>query len=51
MEKWKQQLKEWSKQNQPARPKKKKQEKVNWADMMGMNRPTYRRHKGAYRQK
>lgn len=32
-------------------PKKKKEEKVNWHEIMGSNRPTYKRVKGAVRQK
>jgi hypothetical protein len=33
------------------KPKKKKEEKVNWIDIMGMNRPTYKRVGGAVRRK
>ena len=29
----------------------KKEEKVNWVEIMGMNRDTYKRHKGAVRRK
>lgn len=41
------------KKQQEKSPKKKerKPEKVNWAEIMGMNRPTYKRHNGAFRQK
>jgi hypothetical protein len=49
----KDQLMEWKRKNQlkPKR-KKKKQEKVNWAEIMGMNRPRYFRGRGgAFRQK
>ncbi|PLT32874.1 hypothetical protein [Bacillus sp. V5-8f] len=31
--------------------KKKKEEKVNWVDIMGMNRDTYKRVGGALRRK
>jgi hypothetical protein len=49
----KEQLMEWKRKNQP-KPKsnKKKQERVNWAEIMGMNRPRYKRAKGgAFRQR
>ncbi|TLS37751.1 hypothetical protein [Pseudalkalibacillus caeni] len=36
---------------QSKKPKKKKEEKIDWADLMGMRRPTYRRNRGAMRQK
>jgi hypothetical protein len=32
-------------------PKKKKQEKVNWKEIMGMNRDRYTRRNGAVRRK
>ncbi|WP_284037450.1 hypothetical protein [Neobacillus sp. 114] len=32
-------------------PKKRKQEKVNWKEIMGMNRDTYTRKNGAIRRK
>lgn len=32
-------------------PKKKKQEKVNWKELMGMNRDRYTRKNGAVRRK
>ncbi|MCM3763458.1 hypothetical protein [Neobacillus niacini] len=32
-------------------PKKKKQEKVNWPEIMGMNRDIYTRKNGAVRRK
>jgi hypothetical protein len=43
----KEQLMEWKRKNQPKpKSKKKKQERVNWAEIMGMNRPRYKRAKG-----
>jgi hypothetical protein len=32
-------------------PRKKKEEKVNWKEIMGMNRDTYTRRNGAVRRK
>lgn len=43
-------MKEQKKQPEKS-PQKKKEEKIDWKDMMGMNRPTYKRNKGALRQK
>lgn len=34
-----------------AKSKPKKEEKVDWADIMGVNRDTYKRNRGAIRRK
>jgi hypothetical protein len=39
------------KQQEQSPKKQKKEEKIDWKEMMGMSRPTYKRHKGAMRQK
>lgn len=39
------------KQQQVKSPKQKKQEKVNWKEIMGINRDTYTRKNGAARRK
>lgn len=35
----------------PKKKKRKKEERVDWVDIMGMNRETYKRHNGAIRRK
>lgn len=39
------------KQKQQLRESAKKEEKVNWKELMGMNRDTYKRKNGAIRRK
>jgi hypothetical protein len=39
------------KQQKSKSPKKKRKEKVNWPEIMGMNRDTYERRNGAVRRK
>lgn len=47
-----QKLKALSKQNKPpSKKKKRKPERVDWNEIMGMNRDTYKRHNGAIRRK
>ncbi len=39
---------------QPEKPQKRKSERLSkreWEDIMGTNQPTYKRHKGALRQR
>ncbi|AKR35050.1 hypothetical protein P4K49_17845 [Bacillus cereus] len=50
----KDQLREWKKQVNQAKKKKKRQEKFSTReieDLMGMHRPCYERRRGAIRQK
>ncbi|MGC4378274.1 hypothetical protein WD019_15300 [Fictibacillus sp. Mic-4] len=49
----KDQLKQWKKKNMALKRRKQQPEEGErfWAEMMGVRRPTYKRHKGAFRQK
>ncbi|HFR4167562.1 TPA: hypothetical protein ACHVJ4_004343 [Bacillus cereus] len=50
----KDQLREWKKQSNQAKKKKKRKEKFSTReieDLMGMHRPCYERRRGAIRQK